>query len=463
EICKTHLVVLLRTIFYVCGFYKLTIVQKGDIEKEKDAPIYIFAPHTSLFDVLAGVAFNAPSSVAKADIIDIPLFGNIFKLSDPVLVERDSANSRQDVFKKVAEAIKYSKIVFFPEGTCSNHRVLLQFKNGAFKFGYPVIPVAIRFNQFGGPDTLSWTWDGPSTLASIWLTLARWRTDIEVTKLPVYYPSEAEKADPDLYARNVTQVLVKELQVPCLFYSFDDARYLKYKFFRSSACVKFLKLCDKIRQMRQQSTTTESTNGGNNHSTIKPNGDSGATSNGKVKTGKAASQARPKSHETLFTSFLHQYIDEIEQNLNKYDLNTPLDSKFLVKVLNAENIPGICDSNSVKEFLYSVEKLNEGTRLLHLKMVLCFTDLRVDDLWERMRNCYEAIAVQEKGNISFETLKTLLWLALSLEEVDCDEEVKNIKILSFDDLKNMIVNYYDFALRENANSISQEGLSLAVK
>ena len=100
-----------------------------------------------------------------------------------------------------------------------------------------------------------------------------------------------------------------------------------------------------------------------------------------------------------------------------------------------------------------------------------------------MRNCYEAIAVQEKGNISFETLKTLLWLALSLEEVDCDEEVKNIKILSFgkwvsgelknfivniiffmtDDLKNMIVNYYDFALRENANSISQEGLSLAVK
>lgn len=68
---------MLRTIFYICGFYKLSVVQKGDIEKEKDAPIYIFAPHTSLFDVLAGIAFNAPSSVAKADIVDIPLFGSM--------------------------------------------------------------------------------------------------------------------------------------------------------------------------------------------------------------------------------------------------------------------------------------------------------------------------------------------------------------------------------------------------
>lgn len=68
---------MLRTIFYICGFYKLTIVQKGDLKQEKDAPIYIFAPHTSLFDVLAGVAFNAPSSVAKADIVDIPFFGSM--------------------------------------------------------------------------------------------------------------------------------------------------------------------------------------------------------------------------------------------------------------------------------------------------------------------------------------------------------------------------------------------------
>ena len=146
------------------------------------------------------------------------------------MVERDSKDSRHDVFKKVADTIKFSKIVFFPEGTCSNHRGLLQFKNGAFKFGYPVIPVALRYNQFGGPDSLSWTWDGPSTLMSVWLTLSRWRTYMEITKLPVYYPNKEEKENPDLYAANVTKVLVRESQLPCLFYSFDDARYLKYKY-----------------------------------------------------------------------------------------------------------------------------------------------------------------------------------------------------------------------------------------
>ena len=114
--------------------------------------------------------------------------------------------------------------------TCSNHRVLLHFKNGAFKFGYPVIPVAIRFNQFGGPDSLSWTWDGPSTIVSVWLTLARWQTHMEVTKLPVYYPSEEEKANPDLYAANVSKVLVDELGIPCLFYSYDDVQYFKYEY-----------------------------------------------------------------------------------------------------------------------------------------------------------------------------------------------------------------------------------------
>ncbi|KPM08325.1 lysophosphatidylcholine acyltransferase 1-like protein, partial [Sarcoptes scabiei] len=223
--------IVFRTILFVCGFYRVTIRHKGDPNEEEKSPIYVMAPHTSFFDILAGVVCDIPSSVAKADILDIPLFGSIFLLSDPVLVERDSKSSRQDVFKKVEAVIKYSKIVFFPEGTCSNHRGLLQFKTGAFKFGYPVIPVALRFNQYG-PDTLSWTWDGSSTLLSTLLTLARWRTDLSLTKLPVYFPSDQERNDPELYALNVAKILADELQLPYMFYSYDDSRYFKYKYVR---------------------------------------------------------------------------------------------------------------------------------------------------------------------------------------------------------------------------------------
>lgn len=124
--------------------------------------------------------------------------------------------------------IKYSKIVFFPEATCSNHRALLQFKPGAFRPGYPVIPVSLRFEQYG-PDTLSWTWDGVSPVWSIIFTLARWQTDLEIKKLDVYYPSEEEKSNQQLYADNVERILSEDLELPCLYYSFDDARYFKYK------------------------------------------------------------------------------------------------------------------------------------------------------------------------------------------------------------------------------------------
>nr|XP_027196250.1 lysophosphatidylcholine acyltransferase 1-like isoform X2 [Dermatophagoides pteronyssinus] len=392
---------LFRSILFVAGFYRVTIIQKGDdnIENEKQAPIYIMAPHTSLFDILAGVALQTPSSVAKADIVDIPLFGNIFKLSDPVLVERDSKNSRFNVFKKVTEVIKYSKIVFFPEGTCSNHRGLLQFKNGAFKFGYPVIPVALRFNQYGGPDTLSWTWDGPNTIWSIWLTLCRWRTDLELTKLPVYTPSDLERKDPDLYARNIAKILVNELGLPCLFYSYDDARYFKYRSFRSSTCVKFMKLADKIRKIQTSS------NDSNNKSEL----------------------------ETIsYSDYLSQFIDQIFDNI--VDLNAKLDRNSLLEILDISSLPNINESYSIKELMLCFQRqtyidnddhIPYECKLYHLKAIAHLVDQRESNLWKRLRYAYDtfvqASSLESDQDIQLLSLKQMemfLWLSLGLNRID---------------------------------------------
>lgn len=70
------------------------------------------------------------------------------------------------------------------------------------------------------------------------------------------------------------------------------------RFFRSSACVKFLKLCDKIRQFRVEDSATSS-----------------VASNKNVQLSNGAVESKKKSRETLFTNFLYQYIDEINQNL----------------------------------------------------------------------------------------------------------------------------------------------------
>lgn len=457
---KNIIIHLFRAILFVSGFYKITIVQKGDLSKEKDAPIYIFAPHTSLFDILAGVAFGAPSSVAKADIIDIPLFGNIFLLSDPVLVERDSKNSRQDVFKKVADVIKNSKIVFFPEGTCGNHKALMQFKTGAFKFGYPVIPVALRFNQHNSPDTLSWTWDGPSVIASLWLTLARWRTDLELTKLPVYYPSDEELKNPELFAENITNIFIEELKVPKLFYSFDDARYFKYNFFRSSACVKFLKLVDKIRSLRehQMSKSFPSSFGSSPTTSSNQNGINGIN-------GKTHSALSTKSNKDPFTVFLFHFLDEVDAKLRNIDLTTPIDQEKLIELLNIGFINGIDQSYSLKEFYTCLDssclETNKKTdiRAVHLKTILNLVDLRHPNLWDRLEMAYQSFLKANRRSstkFQFEDFKALLWLSLSLTNIDEDEEITDIPIKSFDDLRNLLIDHYEFALKENARSIYEE-------
>ncbi|CAG2182955.1 unnamed protein product, partial [Oppiella nova] len=171
-------------------------------DAEKEARVLVVAPHTSPFDVLSGIALKIPSPVARHDAVDIPLFGNVIKITDPVFVERDSKTSRNNVLSSVLEKIKFVRIFFFPEGTCTNRRALCQFKAGAFKLGLPIQPIAIKYDQGGGPDTLSWTWDGPPVWKSIWLTLSRWSTGVELVLLPVYHPSEQELQDPELYAYN---------------------------------------------------------------------------------------------------------------------------------------------------------------------------------------------------------------------------------------------------------------------
>jgi hypothetical protein len=60
----------------------------------------------------------------------------------------------------------------------------------------------------------------------MWLTLCQFHNPFEIHYLPVYYPSEDEKADTYLYATNVRKVMSKYLNIPLSNYSFDDSRLM---------------------------------------------------------------------------------------------------------------------------------------------------------------------------------------------------------------------------------------------
>ncbi|XP_077291130.1 lysophosphatidylcholine acyltransferase-like [Arctopsyche grandis] len=221
---RARVCALMRAVFAVSGFSGVRVrgVRQA---RSRDAPVLCVAPHSSFFDSIMLVYLGAPSVVAKADTARLPLFGQLINYTQPVYVWRDDPNSRQNTIKEIIERATsddWPQILIFPEGTCTNRSCLITFKPGGFYPGVPVQPVTIRYPNH--LDTVTWTWEGPSALKLLWLTLTRVHTACEIEFLPVYRPNEQEKQDPKLYASNVRNVMAKALGIPVSDYTYDDCR-----------------------------------------------------------------------------------------------------------------------------------------------------------------------------------------------------------------------------------------------
>ncbi|XP_043713187.1 lysophospholipid acyltransferase LPEAT1-like isoform X3 [Telopea speciosissima] len=148
-------------------------------------------------------------SVAK-----LPFIGLMSKCLGCVYVQRESKSSDFKgvsgvVIERVKEAHQNKNapmMLLFPEGTTTNGDFLLRFKTGAFLSKSPVLPVILRYPY----KRCSPAWDSISGLRHVILLLCQFVNHIEVTKLPVYYPSEQEKEDPILYANNVRKLMACE-------------------------------------------------------------------------------------------------------------------------------------------------------------------------------------------------------------------------------------------------------------
>ena len=64
----------IRLAFFWAGFHWVSV--KGKRVKASEAPIYVVASHTSLFDALYALFLGPPAIVARADTRNIPIFGN---------------------------------------------------------------------------------------------------------------------------------------------------------------------------------------------------------------------------------------------------------------------------------------------------------------------------------------------------------------------------------------------------
>lgn len=217
-----------RTMLFAWGVISFRV--KGKRAESNEAPLFVVAPHTSIFFDMAPIYLNGGHPVASAHLLGIPFTGQMSRMLDPVYLDRFSKDSKTQAMSIIRERAKASytqrwkQVLFFPEGLCSNGDNLATFKNGAFVAGLPVQPITLKIKRHGGLNLCAWTQTGTQDLSCNLFQFMKWWQEIEVHYLPPYKPSEEEINDPDLYAYNVQQKMAKYRNMTATDYSVYDAR-----------------------------------------------------------------------------------------------------------------------------------------------------------------------------------------------------------------------------------------------
>ncbi|KAK8369670.1 hypothetical protein V6Z11_A01G126500 [Gossypium hirsutum] len=194
-----------RLLLFMVGFYWINETHKDSANtqdnsktestkqsEERVRPGAIVSNHLSYLDVLYHMSSSFPSFVAKRESKSSDFKGVAGIVTDRV------RNAHQNELAPM--------ILLFPEGTTTNGDFLLPFKTGAFLAGAPVMPVILRYSY----RRFSPAWESISGVRHVVFLLCQFVNNLEVTRLPIYHPSQQEKDNPKLYANNVRKLMAAE-------------------------------------------------------------------------------------------------------------------------------------------------------------------------------------------------------------------------------------------------------------
>lgn len=218
--------ILARILLFCYGYIWINTVKHSsdgsyDKTKEKDMkpiiPKVVVCNHTGFVELLYLAYYHGCSMVSKEETKTLPFMGLISQALQCIFVEREKGggnNTSQKIRERLAaEPGKWPLLALAPEGTTTNGHTLIHFHTGAFRPGQPVLPIATEM-----PFSPVWGYD-PSfsctnmNLHIIGLLSQPWNR-LTVHELPVYVPSETEKADAQLFANNVRRVIADGLKMP---------------------------------------------------------------------------------------------------------------------------------------------------------------------------------------------------------------------------------------------------------
>eukprot|EP01083_Nonionella_stella_P068840 183089_1 len=227
---------IVKLIRFPMDLFRLSLGFRIRVKGSHDSRAHIIVSnHISFLDPLTCFdILGFPSALSKIGIKHVPLFGTFSIANQAIYVDRSCKTSRSQVKGKIASRAnfntsrgpnenKYQPIIVFPEGTTSNGRCVMPFKRGAFLPGLAVQPLLLRYpHRHCNP---AWTnshsgADGRPRITPLWLQvwrlLSQFRIDYQIEYLPVYFPTEEEQKDPDMFAKNVETLMARKLGVPVI-------------------------------------------------------------------------------------------------------------------------------------------------------------------------------------------------------------------------------------------------------
>lgn len=261
-----------RLALFFAGF--LFVHTRGTLSDPAEIPILV-ANHVSSSDALLmySVKCATPGFISKAEVVDIPMIGNVLVAMGSLLLDRASPHSRAEVQHEINRRAFYNKalrlanatgssfelrnggekagvstgfpsiaelrtedeafnalanealglslivhpgdkefhhICVFPEGTTTCGKALVDYKLGAFRPGVPIQPVVIHYPF----SHFNPTFAGVDGMTLMLRMVSQFYNSVEMEYLPPYYPSLEEQADPKLFARNVRDVMANALNQP---------------------------------------------------------------------------------------------------------------------------------------------------------------------------------------------------------------------------------------------------------
>lgn len=216
ELGKLHC----RWCLFCLGFVwikRVKVVPEGQKLDPNARPTGYISNHASWSDILVAMSLYFPSFVARDSTKTIPLVGIISQLMGCLYVDRGQPNGSSGMACKVKQRmeevaagdLKLRPVLLFPEGTTTNNRYLLPFRTGAFLAGTPVQPFILEYSK---DEAICMAWESIPIQRHMLLVLANPIHRLTVYELPVYVPSEDERADPGLYAHNMREYILRHGQ-----------------------------------------------------------------------------------------------------------------------------------------------------------------------------------------------------------------------------------------------------------